>query len=229
MRFCLHHEWLAFVALGAVVLSLTGAEALYADMGHFGARPIRLTWFGLVFPALALNYLGQGGLLLADPSALQNPFYRLFPSWRCYPMVVLSTVATVIASQAVISGTYSMTKQAMQLGFLPRMNVVYTSAKEIGQIYVPGINWTLLVAVVAAVLGFGSSTALGSAYGIAVTGTMLITTVLTFFVVRYAWHYNWLLCTFATVFFFIIDATFFSANLLEDHAGRLVPASRSGC
>jgi KUP system potassium uptake protein len=223
LAFCLHHRWLAFVALGAVVLSLTGAEALYADMGHFGARPIRLTWFGLVFPALALNYLGQGGLLLADPSALQNPFYRLFPQWTLYPMVVLSTVATVIASQAVISGTYSMTKQAMQLGFLPRMNVVYTSAREIGQIYVPGINWTLLVAVVAAVLGFGSSTALGSAYGIAVTGTMLITTVLTFFVVRYAWHYNWLLCVCATVFFFIIDATFFSANLLKITQGGWFP------
>lgn len=149
-------------------------------MGHFGSRPIRLTWFAVVFPALALNYLGQGALLIADPSALQNPFYRLFPSWMLYPMVVLSTIATVIASQAVISGTYSMTKQAMQLGFLPRMSVVYTSAREIGQIYVPGINWTLLLAVVAAVLGFGSSTALGSAYGIAVTGTMLITTVLTF-------------------------------------------------
>jgi KUP system potassium uptake protein len=223
LAFCLHHEWLAFVALGAVVLSLTGAEALYADMGHFGKRPIRLTWFALVFPALALNYLGQGALLLASPSALENPFYLLFPQWALYPMVVLSTVATVIASQAVISGTYSMTKQAMQLGFLPRMNVVYTSAKEIGQIYVPGINWSLLIAVVAAVLGFGSSTALGSAYGIAVTGTMLITTVLTFFVVRYAWHYNWFLCVFATVFFFIIDATFFSANLLKIAQGGWFP------
>jgi len=186
LAFCLRHEWLAFVALGAVVLSLTGAEALYADMGHFGARPIRLTWFGLVFPALALNYLGQGALLIAQPAAVQNPFYLLFPQWALYPMIVLATVATVIASQAVISGTYSMTKQAMQLGFLPRTNVVYTSEREIGQIYVPGINWTLLAAVVAAVLGFGSSTALGSAYGIAVTGTMLITTLLTFFVVRYA-------------------------------------------
>jgi KUP system potassium uptake protein len=223
LAFCLHHRWFAFVALGAVVLSLTGAEALYADMGHFGARPIRLTWFGLVFPALALNYLGQGALLLADPSAVQNPFYRLFPQWSLFPMVVLSTIATVIASQAVISGTYSMTKQAMQLGFLPRMNVVYTSAKEIGQIYVPGINWTLLVAVVAAVIGFGSSTALGSAYGIAVTGTMLITTVLTFFVVRYAWHYNWLLCVGATVFFFVIDATFLSANLLKIAQGGWFP------
>ncbi len=166
-------------------------------------------------------------MLLADATALDNPFYRLFPQWTLYPMVVLSTVATVIASQAVISGTYSMTKQAMQLGFLPRMNVVYTSEKEIGQIYVPGINWTLLLAVVAAVLGFGSSTALGSAYGIAVTGTMLITTLLTFFVVRYAWHYNWLLCVFATGFFFVIDATFFSANLLKIARGRLVPARRS--
>ncbi|KXU86142.1 potassium transporter Kup [Caballeronia megalochromosomata] len=223
IEFCLHHRWLAFVALGAVVLSLTGAEALYADMGHFGSRPIRLTWFAVVFPALALNYLGQGALLISDPAALQNPFYRLFPSWMLYPMVVLSTVATVIASQAVISGTYSMTKQAMQLGFLPRMSVVYTSAKEIGQIYVPGINWTLLLAVVAAVLGFGSSTALGSAYGIAVTGTMLITTVLTFFVIRYAWHYNWALCVFATAFFFVIDALFFSANCLKIVEGGWFP------
>ncbi|SAK48722.1 potassium uptake protein [Caballeronia catudaia] len=225
LAFCLHHRWLAFVALGAVVLSLTGAEALYADMGHFGSRPIRLTWFVIVFPALALNYLGQGALLIADPSALQNPFYRLFPSWMLYPMVVLSTIATVIASQAVISGTYSMTKQAMQLGFLPRMSVVYTSAREIGQIYVPGINWTLLLAVVAAVLGFGSSTALGSAYGIAVTGTMLITTVLTFFVIRYAWHYNWALCLFATAFFFVIDAMFFSANCLKIAEGGWFPVA----
>ncbi|MDR5783539.1 potassium transporter Kup [Caballeronia sp. LZ065] len=223
LAFCVHHRWLAFVALGAVVLSLTGAEALYADMGHFGALPIRLTWFAVVFPALALNYLGQGALLIADPTALQNPFYRMFPSWMLYPMVVLSTIATVIASQAVISGTYSMTKQAMQLGFLPRMSVVYTSAREIGQIYVPGINWTLLLAVVAAVLGFGSSTALGSAYGIAVTGTMLITTVLTFFVIRYAWHLNWALCLFATAFFFVIDALFFSANLLKIAEGGWFP------
>jgi K+ transporter len=223
LEFCLRHRSLAFVALGAVVLSLTGAEALYADMGHFGARPIRLTWFALVFPALALNYLGQGALLLADPGALQNPFYKLFPQWSLYPMIALSTVATVIASQAVISGTYSMTKQAMQLGFLPRMNVVYTSEREMGQIYVPGINWTLLAAVVAAVIGFGSSTALGSAYGIAVTGTMLITTILTFFVIRYAWHYNWLLCVFATVFFFVIDAAFFSANLLKIVQGGWFP------
>lgn len=223
LRFCLHHRWFAFVALGAVVLSLTGAEALYADMGHFGKQPIRITWFGIVFPALALNYLGQGALLLAHPGALQNPFYRLFPQWAIFPMIALATIATVIASQAVISGTYSMTKQAMQLAFLPRINIVHTSEQEIGQIYVPGINWTLLAAVVAAVLGFGSSTALGSAYGIAVTGTMLITTFLTFFVVRYAWHYNWLLCVFATAFFFVIDAMFFSANLLKIVEGGWFP------
>jgi KUP system potassium uptake protein len=223
LAFCIHHGWLAFVALGAVVLSLTGAEALYADMGHFGKRPIRVTWFGVVFPALALNYFGQGALLLAHPGALQNPFYLLFPQWAIFPMIVLATIATIIASQAVISGTYSMTKQAMQLGFLPRMNVVHTSAHEIGQIYVPGINWVLLAAVVAAVVGFGSSTALGSAYGIAVTGTMLITTFLTFFVVRYAWHYNWVLCVFATAFFFVIDALFFSANLLKIVEGGWFP------
>jgi KUP system potassium uptake protein len=223
LDFCMHHRWLAFVALGAVVLSLTGAEALYADMGHFGKRPIRLTWFGVVFPALAFNYLGQGALLLTNPGAMQNPFYRLFPQWSIVPMIVLATIATVIASQAVISGTYSMTMQAMQLSFLPRMNIVHTSEREIGQIYVPGINWILLVAVVAAVIGFRSSTALGSAYGIAVTGTMLITTFLTFFVVRYAWHYNWALCVFATAFFFVIDAMFFSANLLKIVDGGWFP------
>jgi len=186
LQFLLRNGWLAFVSLGSVVLALTGAEALYADMGHFGAQPIRLSWFLLALPALALNYLGQGALLLADPKAVSNPFFHLFPDVALFPMVVLATVATVIASQAVISGAFSMTKQAMQLGFMPRMGIVYTSEREIGQIYVPAINWLLLIAVIGAVLGFGSSTALGSAYGIAVTGTMMITTFLTFFVVRYA-------------------------------------------
>jgi KUP system potassium uptake protein len=223
LAFCMHHGWLAFVALGSVVLALTGAEALYADMGHFGAPPIRLSWFLLVSPALALNYLGQGALLLSDPGALENPFFKMFPPWALVPMVVLATVATVIASQAVISGAYSMTKQAIQLGFLPRMSVRHTSDRQIGQIYVPAINWMLLAAVVAAVLGFGSSTALGAAYGIAVTGTMLITTCLTFYVVRYAWRYNWLLCVLATVFFFIIDVTFFAANLLKIVQGGWFP------
>jgi KUP system potassium uptake protein len=181
--------WHLFVAVGAIVLAFTGAEALYADMGHFGKRPIQYAWMGLVMPSLALNYMGQGALLMRDPTALENPFYRMFPDALLIPAVVLATVATVIASQAVISGAYSMTKQAMQLGLLPRMPVQYTSAKEAGQIYLPGVNWLLLVAVLLAVFGFGSSTALASAYGIAVTVTMLITTVLMFFVIRYGWHY----------------------------------------
>ena len=179
--------WHVFAAVGAIVLAVTGAEALYADMGHFGRFPIRLAWSVLVMPALALNYLGQGALLMRDPSAVENPFYRLFPDDWILPAVVLSTAATVIASQAVISGAYSLTRQAIQLGFLPRMQVCHTSAHEIGQIYVPLVNWSLLAAVIAAVLAFGSSSALASAYGIAVTMTMLITTLLTWFVVRHAW------------------------------------------
>ena len=223
LGFLSHYGWLGFVSLGAVVLALTGAEALYADMGHFGAVPIRVSWFGLVFPALGLNYLGQGALLLAEPKSVDSPFYHLFPSWALYPMIVLATVAAVIASQAVISGAFSMTKQAIQLGFLPRMDVIHTSDREIGQVYVPAINWMLLIAVVLAVLVFGSSTALGSAYGIAVTGTMLITTFLTFYVVRYAWHYNWWVCVLATGFFFAIDAVFLCANLLKFFQGGWFP------
>ena len=208
--------WLAFVALGAVVLSLTGAEALYADMGHFGARPIRLTWFGIVFPALALNYLGQGALLLADPSALDNPFYRLFPQWMLYPMVGLSTVATVIASQAAHL-RHLFDDQAGDATRLPaaherRVHV----GEEIGQIYVPGINWTLLIARRGRRprVRFVDCARLRLRYR-GDAGTMLITTVLTFFVIRYAWHLNWGLCVFATAFFFVIDATFFSANMLK--------------
>ena len=222
-EFLLTHGWGAFVALGAIVLAVTGAEALYADMGHFGRGPIRAAWFGLVFPALTINYLGQGALLIADPKAIENPFYRLFPTWLLFPAIGLATIATVIASQAVISGAYSMTKQAIQLGFLPRMHIVYTSAREMGQIYLPSINWILLVLVLAAVVGFGSSTNLASAYGIAVTGTMLITTVLTFWVVRYGWGYNWLLCVLATGFFLMIDLAFFSANTLKIAQGGWFP------
>jgi KUP system potassium uptake protein len=223
LGFLLRNGWLAFVSLGSVVLALTGAEALYADMGHFGVQPIRLSWFLLALPSLALNYLGQGALLLADPKAVGNPFFHLFPGAALFPMVALATAATVIASQAVISGAFSMTKQAMQLGFMPRMGIVYTSEREIGQIYVPAINWLLLIAVIGAVLGFGSSTALGSAYGIAVTGTMMITTFLTFYVVRYAWGYNWLVCILSTCFFLAIDALFFSANLLKFVEGGWFP------
>jgi KUP system potassium uptake protein len=223
IRFILHERWVAFVALGAVVLALTGAEALYADLGHFGAKPIRAAWFVLVFPSLALNYMGQGALLLQNPATLENPFFLMFPQWALYPMVGLSTVATVIASQAVITGTYSMTKQAIQLGFLPRMRIVYTSAHEIGQIYIPFVNWLVMAAVLAAVLGFRSSSALGTAYGVAVTGTMLITTFLTFFVVRNGWHINLGLALAATGLFFLIDTTFFAANLLKIAEGGWFP------
>jgi KUP system potassium uptake protein len=221
--FITQHGVASFVVLGAVLLAFTGAEALYADMGHFGKSPIRIAWFGLAFPALMLNYFGQGALLISNPKAIENPFYLLYPSWALYPMIALATAATVIASQATISGTYSLTKQAIQLGYLPRMNVVQTSAKEIGQIYMPGVNWVLLLVVLAAVLGFGSSSNLASAYGVAVTGTMLVTTVLTFFVIRYGWGYNLLLCVVATGFFFIVDAAFFSSSLLKVREGGWFP------
>ena len=223
LEFALQHRWLAFIALGSVVLALTGAEALYADMGHFGRKPIQLAWFALVLPALALNYFGQGALLLAHPGALENPFFRMFPQWALVPMVLLATIATVIASQAVISGAFSMTKQAIQLGFLPRMRITHTSAKEVGQIYVPAVNTALLIAVIAAVVGFRSSTALGAAYGIAVTGTMMITTFLTFYVLRYAWKFSLWPALLATGFFFLIDLTFFSANLLKIVDGGWFP------
>ena len=221
--FLTQHGFASFVALGAVFLAVTGAEALYADMGHFGKGAIRFAWFTCVLPGLALNYFGQGALLIGNPRAIENPFYLMFPGWALFPMVALATAATVIASQAVISGTYSITKQAIQLGFLPRTNIVQTSAKEVGQIYIPGINWTLLIAIIAAVIGFGSSTNLASAYGLAVSGTMLITTLLTFFVVRYGWHYNLSLCILATSFFLLIDAAFFSANLLKFIEGGWFP------
>ena len=223
LGFALQHRWLAFVALGSVVLALTGAEALYADMGHFGRKPIQLAWFALVLPALALNYFGQGALLLAHPGALENPFFRMFPQWALVPMVLLATIATVIASQAVISGAFSMTKQAIQLGFLPRMRVMHTSAQEVGQIYVPAVNTALLIAVIAAVVGFRSSTALGAAYGIAVTGTMIITTFLTFYVLRCAWKFSLWPALLATGFFFLIDLTFFCANLLKIVDGGWFP------
>jgi KUP system potassium uptake protein len=223
LKFVTQHGWSSFVVLGAVLLAFTGAEALYADMGHFGKAPIRLAWFGLVFPALILNYFGQGALLIADPKALDNPFYLLAPGWALYPMVVLAAAATVIASQATISGTYSLTKQAIQLDYVPRMNVTQTSAREAGQIYIAGANWVLLFVIVAAVIGFGSSARLASAYGVAVTGTMLVTTILTFFVVRFAWGYNLFLSIAATVFFILIDAVFFSSSLLKIAEGGWFP------
>src|ERR1043166_7794244 len=225
IKFVTEHGYRSFVVLGAVLLAFTGAEALYADMGHFGKTPIRIAWFGLVFPALALNYFGQGALLMVNPKGIENPFYLLFPGWALYPMVGLATAATVIASQATISGAYSLTRQAIQLGYLPRMNVLQTSATAIGQIYLPLVNWLLLTAVLLAVVGFGSSSRLASAYGVAVTGTMLITSFLTFFVIRYGWRYNLALCVLATGFFIAVDSAFFSASLVKIAEGGWVPLS----
>jgi KUP system potassium uptake protein len=223
VHFMGEHVAESFVVLGAVVLCVTGAEALYADMGHFGKGPVRIAWFGLVAPALVLNYFGQGALLIVRPDAVSNPFFLLLPGWALYPMVALATVATVIASQATISGAYSITKQAIQLGFLPRMSVVQTSARERGQVYLPGINWILLAAVLAAVIGFGSSSRLASAYGVAVTATMLVDTLLTFIVIRYLWKYPLWLCVAATGFFAAIDAAFFGATLLKVVDGGWFP------
>ena len=222
-RFMLQNRMIAFVALGAVVLAFTGAEALYADMGHFGKKPIRAAWFLVVFPALALNYLGQGALLLVHPEAISNPFFQQLGAWSVYPLVVLSTMATVIASQATISGTFSMTKQAIALGLLPRMRVVHTSEREIGQIYIPAVNWLQLAVVLLAVVGFGSSDKLAGAYGIAVTATMLATTFLTFFVTRYRWHMPLWLCLAATGFFIIMDIMLFSASTLKLFHGGWFP------
>jgi KUP system potassium uptake protein len=223
LGFVTGHGFASFVVLGAVLLAITGAEALYADMGHFGKSAVRIAWFGLVAPALVLNYFGQGALLIADPKAIENPFYLAYPAWALYPMVGLATAATVIASQATISGAYSVTQQAIQLGYLPRVNIVHTSARTFGQIYIPVVNWVLLAAVVAAVVGFGSSSKLASAYGVAVMGTMLVTTFLTFFVIRYGWGYPLALCIAATGFFVVIDLAFFSAAMFKVVEGGWFP------
>lgn len=222
-NFVTSHGFSSFLVLGAVVLAITGAEALYTDLGHFGKKPIRIAWFTLVLPALTLNYFGQGALLIANPHAVENPFYLAYPGWALYPMVALATAATVIASQAVISGAYSITRQAIQLGYLPRLNVLHTSAAEIGQVYVPAVTWTLLATVLGAVIGFGSSSAIASAYGVAVVGTMLVDTLLAFFVIRYRWGYNLLLCVAATGFFLLVDVSFFSATLFKIVEGAWFP------
>lgn len=219
------HFGTAFISLGAIVLTITGAEALYADMGHFGRAPISRAWFFVVFPALALNYMGQGSLIVGDPRAISNPFFLLIPHWGRVPMVVLATVATVIASQAVISGAFSVTKQAIQLGFLPRLQIRHTSAKEIGQVYLPAVNWFLLIAVVALVLGFGTSTKLGSAYGIAVTGTITADTLLFLVVAKSLWKKpGWLVGIGAAVFF-TVDLAFLGANLTKTAHGGWFPLS----
>ena len=223
LRFATAHGSASFVVLGSVLLAITGAEALYADMGHFGKRAIRIAWFGVAAPALVLNYFGQGALLMTRPEAIENPFYLSFPGWSLYPMVALATAATVIASQATISGAYSMTQQAIQLGYLPRMSIRHTSAHTMGQIYVPAVNWMLLFAVLAAVVGFGSSSRLASAYGVAVMGTMVVTTLLTFFVVRYRWGYPLLACVLPTAFFLVVDLAFLSSALHKLFDGGWFP------
>ncbi len=217
-----------FLILGAIVLCVTGAEALYADMGHFGKRPIRLAWFFVVMPALTLNYFGQGALLLSTPEAVKNPFYLMMPEWALLPMVGLATMATVIASQALISGAFSATKQIIQLGYLPRLYMVHTSIKETGQIYIPFINWTLFVAIALAVVFFKSSDALATAYGIAVCGNMLITTILTFYVIRHGWKYPLALCLAATSIFFAIDFAFLASNALKFVEGGWFPILIAG-
>ncbi|WP_432259910.1 potassium transporter Kup [Cupriavidus sp. TMH.W2] len=223
VSFLLEHSLQAFVVLGSVFLVLTGAEALYADMGHFGARPIRYGWFALVMPCLMLNYFGQGAMLLNNPANISNPFYLMVPDMLQLPMVLLATAATVIASQAVISGAFSLTSQAIQLGFVPRMRIRYTSAAEIGQIYLPVINWILLVLVVIVVMAFKKSDNLAAAYGIAVTTTMVITTFLAAVVMRNVWKWNPVLVTLIGLSFLLVDLAFFAANLLKIAEGGWFP------
>jgi len=220
--------FIGFLIMGAVVLAITGAEALYADMGHFGLIPIRYAWFGFVFPALLLNYFGQGALLIGHPEAIENPFYLLAPTWALYPMLILSTLATVIASQAVISGAFSITRQAIQLGYCPRMQILHTSGDEMGQVYVPTVNWLLMVGVFILVFSFKSSSALASAYGIAVTGTMIVDTVLAFIVIRKLWKWNTATSVTFLAGFSTIDLLFFSSNSLKIPTGGWLPLVVAG-
>ncbi|MES2547114.1 MAG: potassium transporter Kup [Pseudomonadota bacterium] len=215
--------WIAFVALGAVVLAVTGAEALYADMGHFGRYPIRLAWFGFVLPSLLLNYFGQGALMLHNAASIKNPFYLLAPEWALFPLIILATLATVIASQAVITGAFSVSRQALQLGYLPRMHIQHTSESEQGQVYMPRVNWGLMIAVMALVIGFGSSGDLAAAYGIAVTGDMVITTLLASVVFTEIWRWSKLKTGLLVALFLMIDLAFFGANVLKIPDGGWVP------
>jgi KUP system potassium uptake protein len=223
LGFMWHNPGTTFIILGAVVLCVTGGEALYADMGHFGKKPIRVAWFSVVMPCLTLNYFGQGALLLANPDAKSNPFFMMAPDWALLPLVGLATMATVIASQALISGAFSVTKQVIQLGYLPRLQVQHTSETDTGQIYMPFVNWGLFVAIVLAVVMFKSSSNLAAAYGIAVCTDMLITTVLTFFVIRYAWKLPLALCIGATGFFFVVDLAFWASNMFKLFDGGWFP------
>jgi KUP system potassium uptake protein len=223
LGFFVRNGWHGFVVLGSVFLVVTGGEALYADMGHFGRRPIRLAWFVVVLPALLLNYLGQGALLMREPAAIANPFYRMAPDWALYPVVVIATAATVIASQALISGAFSLTMHAVQLGYIPRVTIEHTSERERGQIYIPGVNWLLMLACIGLVVGFGSSSSLAAAYGVAVTTTMAITTVLFFVVARARWHWGWPAAVGVTAVFLAIDLAFWGANLIKIPHGGWFP------
>ena len=227
-RFFIANGASGYLVLGAVFLVVTGGEALYADIGHFGTLPIRLTWFAVVLPALVLNYFGQGALLLIRPEAAINPFFRLAPPWALYPMVVLATLAAVIASQAIISGAFSLTMQAIQLGYSPRLKVIYTSARIVGQIYVPVVNWILMICCIGLVLGFGSSSNLASAYGVAITTTMLITTILFYVVARRRWNWPAAVAVPVAAFFVSIDLAFFGANMLKIAHGGWFPLLASG-
>ncbi|PKO42347.1 MAG: potassium transporter Kup [Betaproteobacteria bacterium HGW-Betaproteobacteria-3] len=228
LGFIFHNPGTTFIILGAVVLCVTGAEALYADMGHFGKKPIRLAWFAIVMPALTLNYFGQGALLLKNPEAVKNPFYLMAPDWALIPLVLLATMATVIASQALISGAFSVTKQVIQLGYLPRLHIQHTSVRDTGQIYMPFVNWGLFATIVLAVVMFKSSSNLAAAYGVAVTTDMLITTVLTFFVLRFSWKYPLWLCLAATSVFFVVDLAFWASNLMKLPGGGWFPLLIAG-
>ena len=223
IRFFVANGVSGFLVLGSVFLVVTGGEALYADMGHFGRRPIRLVWFFFVLPALLINYFGQGALLIRSPEAIDNPFYRMGPEWATYPLVGIATIATVIASQAVISGSYSLAMQSVQLGYSPRVEIVHTSEHERGQIYIPFINWALMVACIALVWGFGSSSALAAAYGVAVTTTMVITTILFYLLVRRHWHWPRPLAVGVTGFFLAIDLSFWLANMVKVPHGGWFP------
>ena len=223
LMFIWNNPGTAFILLGAIVLCVTGAEALYADLGHFGKKPIRLAWFSVVMPSLTLNYFGQGALLLQRPETVKNPFYMMAPDWALIPLVILATMAAVIASQALITGAFSVTKQVIQLGYLPRLKIIHTSARDAGQIYMPFVNWSLFVAIVLAVVMFKSSSNLAAAYGIAVTTDMLITTILTFFVIRNGWKYPLWLCIAATGIFFVVDFAFWASNLLKLFDGGWFP------
>jgi KUP system potassium uptake protein len=223
VKFFFYNPKLAFLAMGSVFLAVTGAETLYADMGHFGRKAVGFSWLGLVYPCLMLNYLGQGALLLGNPAAVENPFYLMAPEWARLPLVGIATMATIIASQAVISGAFSVTHQAVQLGFLPRLKTLHTSAKAAGQIYIPAVNWTLLAMVIVLVLGFRESTSLASAYGIAVTGTMLITTVMLGFLIFQVWNWNRALAALVIGTFALVDGVYFASNITKIPDGGWFP------